>query len=166
MAKAAYMNKEEHKKLFEEATKPVVCNSLHDIQMALEPFTRAHSNEEIIITCELSEQADGKPVKYNATGKSKNASLRQTLLDGLAVVKKRIETMSKMREAIESAKSNDESFSTSLQAWDVDKVRFNVDTLIERKLGAKRNGILIRWELPDGVFEYDAFSGKLYEITP
>jgi hypothetical protein len=165
MTRPSYIDNDKREELYREATKPVVCRSLNDIRAALEPFTRDSPGEEVTVTCELSEQVDNKYIKYNTVGKSKNISLKQTLFDGLMVVKKRLETMDKMQAAIDHAKDSDKNFSTSLQAWDVDRVRFNVDALIERKLGARRKGILIRWELLDGVFEYDVFSGKLYKIT-
>ena len=50
-------------------------------------------------------------------------------------------------------------------SWDIDKIKFNVDNLIERRLGGKRNGLKIRWRVPEGIYEFDPRDRKLYEVS-
>jgi hypothetical protein len=36
-----------------------------------------------------------------------------------------------------------------------------LDGIIEKKMGGKRNGLVVRWELQDGTYEWDPISDKL-----
>ena len=148
-----YIPKKDRKEYWDELTKPVVCESMTDIQMAIKPFMEDRGSESVNISCEI----DGDKV----SGVSSSASYRKILLDGLEVIKKRIKAVSAMREALDKSEEGEKN---NMKVWEVDKLRFNVDTLIERKLGGKRVGIRIRWELKDGIYEYDPFGNKLFEI--
>lgn len=40
-----------------------------------------------------------------------------------------------------------------------------VDTLIDRRLNGKREGLLVTWTLPEGKFTFDAWTQKLEKIS-
>jgi hypothetical protein len=82
----------------------------------------------------------------------------------MRLVKQRNESMLKISEAVSKAKENDGTFSTAMRSWDINNFRFNVDTIIERKLGGRRNGQRVRWVIAEGIYELDPFSMKLFRI--
>jgi hypothetical protein len=147
---------------YKEKIKPVVIRNLNDIKLALKPFLLDASDQDRTMQCEMSWDNDGKMEKSVVTGKSASFSYRQTLIDGLEVVKKRQETMKKLKEAVD--KIEDEDFKPTMDVWDINKITFNIDTLIQRRLGGTRNGLRVRWSVAEGIFEYDPYQDKLFEI--
>jgi hypothetical protein len=122
---------------------PVVCHTLEEIKEAIKPFMRGGNN--ISISCNM----DGQLV--NAV--SSDSSPRTILLNGLDIIKKRMEMEEKLV-----------GHDTNLRAWDVNNLRFSVDSIITKRLGGTRKGLRIRWKIRDGVYEYDPYSNKLYEV--
>jgi hypothetical protein len=84
---------------------------------------------------------------------SSDSSPRTILLNGLDIIKKRMEMEEKLV-----------GHDTNLRAWDVDNLRFSVDSIITKRLGGTRKGLRIRWKIREGVYEYDPYSNKLYEV--
>ena len=145
-----------------EKIKPVVVKDLNGIKMVLKPFLVDNPDQERTIQCEMGWENEGKAEKSIITSKSSGFSYRKTLIDGLDVIRKRKETMEKLKKATKEAQAND--MISTMEVWDVNKMRFNVDALIERRLGGKRNGCRVRWVVNEGIFEYDPFTDKLFEI--
>lgn len=162
MSRTVFKDKEQFNKMWEDATKPVVVNSLHDIKMVLQSILSGNS-DNVTLQTEMKWQTDNIKEKTVVTSKSKSSSLRDILLDGMSVVKKRIESQEKMLKAMRDATKNGHA-KINMQIWDVDNTRFAVDSLIKQRLGGKRHKCRIRWELPIGTYEFDPFTDKLFQV--
>ena len=111
------------------------------------------SNTEIqrnTVSTKLKWEGEGKSGVDNISTEVFDFNLFKVLMEGLGQIKKIMDSVDKTEE-----------MST---CWDVDKMYFPVDTLIQRRLFGKRIGLRIRWEVRDGVFEFDPYTKKLYEI--
>jgi len=72
--------------------------------------------------------------------------LRKTLLDGFNIVKNRVEFNSKIDSKL-----------------DVDKMRFWVDTMVDERLGGRREGLLIVWSVDNKKITFNPWSGEMKE---
>jgi hypothetical protein len=150
-------------KMFQEAMKPIVVTSLNEIRMIIDHFTSGKQPlPSVAIKAELSWY-DEKEFKQEVSVNSDSVSLYDLIMTGLEVVKKRTEAYVKVKEAVENAKKSDD-FIPNVDIWDTDNMKFSIDYLIERRMGAKRNGLKIRWKISEGVFEYDPYLNKLYQL--
>ena len=149
-----YRDKEQLQKMWEDGIKPITCYTIADIKAAIQPFMEDSGGEQVLLSCKVGDE--------KVTGKSTASSMRQLLLEGLSVIKKRMEAITKVQEAVDEA--DEAGVSSAMSIWDINNVRFNIDNIIERRLGGKRRGIRIRWNLSDCIYEYDPFSNKLYKI--
>lgn len=164
---ARYVDRLEQVERLREATKPVVCVTLSDIANALERFSTQES-KSISMTVDLPWTDDDthKRVVDKVVGTSNDTPLYQLLIEGMDLVKKRIEVTAGLESAIKAAEEAEEEMPLqNMVIWDVDNLRFSVDTLIEKRLGGKRKGLRIRWVVQEGTFEYDPYARKMFEIT-
>lgn len=154
------------KKLFEEAMKPVQVISLYELKMVLGSLLSNSANETVTLQANVKSYDENKKkdIVEKVEIKSESVNLYSLIVDGMVIVKNRIEALEKMKAAIKSANESGEEIPNIMQIWDIDKIRFNVDNLIERRLGGKRCGLKIRWKLTEGVFEFDPYTQKLYEV--
>ncbi len=159
------MTTEQMDSVLRERNKPVVCTTLQDIWKVVQIFQKVIPKNVVEISCDLpwNDPETKKSGVDKVIGTTVDSSMRQLLIDGLDVVKKRLESQNKLKEQIEQA-SKDDEFPISLTAWDVDSMRFHVDSLIERKLGGKRRGLVIYWKIEEGEFEFEPYQGKLYKV--
>lgn len=163
------MNTEQKKKFWEEKTKPVICNSLEDIKRALTPFLQSDTGKSVEFSCDLTwrETDSQKAIVEKVKGTSADSSMRSLLIDGMDIIKRRLEAAVKIEQAIKTARESGEELPTNtFKIWEIDNVRFQVDALIERKLGGKRAGLRIRWKVAEGVFEFDPYTMKLFKQEP
>jgi len=128
------------------ALTPVACHTLEEIKEVIKPFMRGGNN--INISCNM----DGQLI--NAV--SSDSSPRTVLLNGLDIIKKRMEMKDKLSELGDHE--------TNLRAWDVDDLHFSIDGIIAKRLGGTRKGLRIRWKIRNGTYEYDPYTNKLYEV--
>ena len=147
--------------------KPVVCFTLNDIREALKPFLQEPTNAEVTFSTEIAWSDKGGSGKSKVTGVSKDSSVAGLLMEGLEVVKKRIQINANLKETIkaaEEAEDNSGILPLRLPIFDVDLIRFQVDALIEQRLGGKRKGLRVRWQVQEGQFEHDPYTKKLYRV--
>jgi len=95
---------------------------------------------------------------------SRDMSIYKLLVDGMDAVKKKAETIDKIKTAIAEAKRVDDDVNPNMVVWDISQLRFNVDGLIEHRMGGKRHGFAIRWKLPEGTFEFDIYNRRLFLV--
>jgi hypothetical protein len=151
-------------KLFADAMKPIVVSSLSDIKMVIGHLLGGkEQSPPIKLATELTWTEEGKNQKQQVSVSSESTSLYDLIITGFDVIKKRIEAFQKVKAAVEKARKQDEDI-PNMDVWSTDKAKFNVDYLIQRRLGAKRNGLRIRWEVSEGIFEYDIYENKLYQM--
>lgn len=158
---ARYVTDDMKKKALQQANEPVKVRNLYELKMLLKDFMKGRSKKVNMQTQLSWTNDDGKKIQSNVSAESAGGSLVDTLIYGMEKVKVRAEYSEKMKQASEDAQKQ---LGSSMPVWDIDKVRFNVDTLIESRMGGKRHGTRVRWELEDGIYEYDPLTNKLYEV--
>lgn len=163
--RTSYKNKEEFNELYKKVTEPVKVNTILELKMLLGPLLKSKPLNVSMNTKVEWTDGDGKKLISSVSAPCADGSLRETLLEGMQKVKDRIESNTKIHAAINEAKKNDEIDDVNMKIWDISNTRFNVDSLIEKRLGGKRYGVRIRWELVEGTYEFDPFTNKLYEVT-
>ena len=163
--RTSYKNKKELNELYKKASDPVKVSTILELKMLLGPLLKSKPSNVSMSTKVEWTDGDGRKLISNVSAPSGDGSLRETLLEGMQKVKDRVDSYIKINTAIDNAKKNDEIDVINMKVWDVSNTRFNVDTLIEKRLGGKRHGVRIRWELVEGIYELDPFTNKLYEVT-
>ena len=89
-----------------------------------------------------------------------DSTIRNLLIEGMDLVKRQ----GKFAEAGEAV--SDIDFGGFLPAKPIGGHKYTwVDTLIERRLDGKRDGLKIVWNLPEGQFEFDPWSKKLDKVN-
>ena len=160
------LSKAEQKELWDKKTKPIVCGTLADIKQALVPFLISGNTKKVEYSLEIKWSDEGKQKTDKVLGVSTDCSLRATLIDGFNIIKRRIEAADKIKQAVEIAQNSGEELPVdNFKVWDTDSMRFNVDSLIHKKLGGKRVGLRVRWIVKEGCFEFDPYTNKLFQIT-
>lgn len=147
-----------------DASQPVVISTLVELRTLLANF-RGGRTQDINLKTAVSWTDDkGKKQTAVVGAKSGGGSLRDALLDGMNKVKLRLDANEQMKQALKNAKESGQLDDCAMQVWNVDHLRFNVDQLIELRMGGKRRGLRIRWVLQEGIFEFDPFQDKLYGV--
>lgn len=166
LQKSKNMSKEQKDEMLREASKPTVITNLTDLRMLINSLVERGNVDSINIETkiEYTDEQTRKRAIDNVSASINSTSLLDMLKSGMRLVKQRQESMAKISEAINKAKETDDTFDTAMRSWDVNNFKFNVDTIIERKLGGKRNGHRIKWVIPEGIYELDPFSMKLFRV--
>jgi hypothetical protein len=111
----------------------------------------------------VSYEQDGKPIKELVEAIVHNTSPRAMLIEGLEIVKKRIDFQTASRELYDQIESSHWK-SSNLFDMDINKTFFWVDSLIKNRLGGVRYNLCVRWSIKDETYEWDPFTGDLREI--
>ena len=146
--------------------KPVEAHSMEDIKALVSQLDPAKNVVAPIIplaTQVSSNDVQGKPVVYNVSAQTKSKSKREMIIEGLDVIKKRMDAS---QEAAESGsvevngvvmKSASLGNGISGQSW--------VDPLLKQWFGAYRVGVTICWDLSDGYrYEYNIYEHQLSRV--
>jgi len=149
------MKIQQKNKKFEERFASIEVSTLSDIKKVLDNFRRNNSGK-----VEFTVSINGDKVN----GQSNDASLHDMLITGFDKVKKRKEALSKMVEEYKTAEREGIIEPIDLVNWDIDSLKFDVDNLIRNRLGGKRKGLRIRWDLQEGSFEYDPYTKKVFRV--
>lgn len=132
--------------------KTVTVGSLYDIRRIISEFSSVvKPSTTAVKTIMPGFDNQGRPVNFQVEAPL-DCDYQSLLKQGMDMLKRRA-------EIIEKAGSR----ANRLIAMDS---RTWVDNLIERRLGGRREGLRIRWEVPDGVFYWDPTTGKLTQCTP
>lgn len=125
----------------------VIIETLGDIKKAIQEFLPGHKEENPVVEAEFRDD-QGRKISVSApTG----CTYREMLIEGFNIVKTRIEIMEKCKEKAEGS---------GIQPIQIDGHMW-LDDLITRRLGGKRDGLRIRWDLQEGSYFFDPFTGKL-----
>jgi hypothetical protein len=146
--------------------KPAEAHSLNDIKRLVSELDprRNPPQVDIPLAANLLVREDNKDIVYRAEANTRSKSRRDTLVEGLSIIKNRVEVSDKMEGAQEPIEVNGIPMKPAQigngvvgQNW--------VDPLIKHWLGGYRDGILICWNLNDGfVYRYDIFTHKLIRV--
>ena len=154
-------------KLYKQMMEPVkIENKSQLLEMVTAILGSTQDSHPVSVRTELLWTDDNTKQKMKTTveSPSRDMSFYKLLLDGMDAVKKKMETIEKIKEAISEAKKRDADLNPNLVVWDISKLRFNVDGLIEHRMGGKRHGFAVRWIIPEGTFEFDIYERRLFLV--
>lgn len=121
--------------------------------------------KEVPLATTMTAVEDNKSFTYRVETTTRSKSKRDMLVEGLNIIKARIEAAEKIAEMQEAVEVNGVPMKPAVLGYKTEGGSW-VDPLIRRWLGAYRDGTLICWSLPDGfVYRYDIFQHKLHRYS-
>lgn len=143
-----------------ENLKPVVIRNIADIRKAIIPFIREVPENKVDIEGNVNwVDEDGRKHNTDVKSYSSDTSMRRGLLEGFEHVREQ----EQMWERLHGALTNDE-YGAILPKADVDSLQLPVDKIIKQRLGGRREGFTVVWDLSDRRVVFDPYSKKLEEI--
>jgi hypothetical protein len=143
-----------------EDLKPIVVNSMNDVRKAISPFIKDIVINKVGISGSVVWSDDnGQKHTSNVNAHSSDVSIRQSLLDGFDQVKEQHKMWGDIHDVLQ-----EDEYGTSLPEPDIDDMLMPVDRLIRYRLGGKREGMTVVWELMDRKAVFDPYTKKLDEI--
>jgi len=141
----------------DKTLKPVVIKNITDIRRAVAPFAREITQSKVEFSAEVKWiDEDGKSNNTKLNTYSTDPNLRQSLLDGF----KQVEEQARLWNSIHNVLEEDE-YGASLPSANVDDFNMPVDRLIKHRLGGRREGRTIVWELDNKKVVFDPFTKDL-----
>lgn len=152
----------------EDVYRTVEIRTFEDIKKVVAEFDPKHKHNqaqrEIPLSTLMTAQEDNREVTYKVDATTRSKSKRDMLVDGLTIIKNRIESAGKIAELQEDVEINGVPMKPAKLGYRTDGTSW-VDPLIRQWLGGYRDGILICWKLPDGyTYRYDLFQHKLTRV--
>lgn len=120
-----------------------------DIRKVVSEFLPRPNRSEVVCAQVSSVDSNGKSVTYQVEAPLQ-CDYRSLLIQGMTIVRNRIDAAAKYGAAASNLLAVDGHM------W--------VDDLITRRLDGKRDGTRIRWDISEGVFYFDPFTGKLTQV--
>lgn len=146
----------------------VSVKTLDDIKLLIDGLSKhAIEDNALKLSQTINYVEDGKSKSELVEVENRDLNIRKLLIEGLDLVRKRIDIVDKMKKQYEEVDDDDDLLPEKIKwgLFDINSQYFNVDSLIKREFDGCRSGTRIRWEISEGVFEFDPFSWKLYEVT-
>lgn len=141
--------------------------TLKELRSVLRPFIEGQPSNQVDLSTKMNwSDENGKMVKGEVRARSRDITVRSLLIEGFDLVKQRMELA---RSAMEISDQEDEDDLVPEKIrwglFNVDDQYFHVDGLIKKEMGGgKRRGLRVRWELEDGIFEFDPYKAELYKV--
>lgn len=153
----------EGQRLNQEILKPAEVRTLSDIQAVVAQFSPNNDPKSppVPIQTLLEESEDGGRVVYQVSSETKSKSRRSILIDGLDLIKKRLESPN---DEVESLEVNGKMMKPAAMKNSVDGLTW-VDPLIKQWTGGTRKNTLITWDIKDGYeYRYEIYTHSLTRI--
>jgi hypothetical protein len=153
------IRKRNAQRLDESVLDPVEVRSVNDIKRLIAEFDPAREKQHDVINIETNLVDDDT---YSVNADTKSRSKREILLEGLTIIKNRME----------ARKSDDVPIPIEINgilmepAWignAEDSITW-VDPLLNQWLGATRKGLLICWDIDGYEYRYRIFDHKLTRV--
>ena len=155
------MQAESNRQRFES----VDVKTLADIKRVIgqfEPHARLNAKlDDVVLSADMTgTDPTNKSQKFHVSATTKTNSLRDVIIEGLNVVKRREDTATKtVDKAIPVLVDGKEMKPPSLIA---EHNFMAIDPVITRTLGGYRHGHFVQWDLADGyTYRYDMFEHRL-----
>lgn len=146
----------------QQAERPTV-NTKDDIIRVIRQFDPNHrdnTSDNVKVSTELvGLDANDKRAKFNITAPTSSKSVRQIILDGLEMVRRRKETAAKIESMAQPVTINGKSM---IPPPIMNFGRISIDSIIDRVTAGYRQDEFIQWDLPDGyTYKYNIFAHEL-----
>ncbi len=146
--------------------KPVEIRTPEDIKRAvmdLDP-KRSTLHVDIPLAAIMQVREDNHDVTYRVEANTRSKSKRELLLDGLSILKNRIDIEEKLQIEREPIEINGVLMKPASLGNSISGSNW-IDPIIKHWLGGYRNGVLICWDLSDGyIYKYDIWEHRLTRI--
>ena len=126
-----------------DAQNLVVVETYNDIKNAVQEFMPGKEPVNPPVVAEI--EIEGRKSTLTAPT---NCTYRDMLIEGFTIVKKRFEVIEKHADG---------PINISGHMW--------LDDLIHRRLGGVRDGVRVKWDLKDGTYFFDPFTGVVTKST-
>lgn len=143
-----------------EKLEPIVIRCVNDIRKAIRPFIKEVEKNKVELKETMYWEDDGKKNSAEVTAISSDVSMRQALLDGFEQVKQQEKMLDDLHEALD-----DDEYAPALPRVDVDEVPMRVDKIIKYRLGGKREGLTVVWEIGGQKVVFDPYTKELHEFS-
>lgn len=147
-------------------TKPPEVHTFDDIKRLVADLDPRKNPRQIDIPLSTTMAAteDGQNVTYRVETTTRSKSKRDILIDGLNIIKARMDAAEKIVELQEPIEVNGVLMKPAQLGYRSEGSTW-VDPLLRQWLSAHRDGIMICWRLPDGyTYRYDIYQHKLTRI--
>jgi hypothetical protein len=134
----------------------VIIRSINDIRRAIVPFTKDKVDKVAISGDVEWFDEDGKGYTTKVESYSSDVNYRESLIDGLNHAEEQRKMWNNIRKALE-----EDEYGCNLPEPNIDNFKMPVDRLIKRKLGGKRVGKLVKWNVENKTVVFDPYSKKL-----
>jgi hypothetical protein len=152
----------------EKVLKPVSVNTMTDIKSVLSELDPAKNKQQSTISLSTELQSvdnQGNSTTYNVSADTKSKTKRDMLIEGLDLIRKRMEMEEETHDTVDPVEINGRIMKPASLGTGVHSHSW-VDPLIRQWLGGRREGIKICWDLADGYrYEYDIYGHKLSRIS-
>lgn len=115
---------------------------------------------EIPINSHLKSIEDNKQITYRVATKTRSKSKRDMLLEGLTIIKNRMEKTQATAFADKNIEVNGISMRPANFGNGIDGLAW-IDSIIKQWLGGYRVGVEICWDLDGCIYKYNIFTHKL-----
>ncbi len=149
-----------------QVLKPAEANNFDDIKRLVAEFDPKKNPRQIDIPLSTTMTAteDNQNVTYRVEARTRSKSRRDILIEGLDVIKGRMESAARIAELQEEIEVNGVLMKPARLGYQTEGTSW-VDPLIRQWLGAFRDGIMICWRLADGyTYRYDIYQHKLTRV--
>jgi hypothetical protein len=140
--------------------KSIEIKTVNDIRKALIPFINNSKKDDIIISGEFAwnDEENNQKMKTKFSVDNKNIGLKDLLIEGFDQVKQQENTWNMLHDALD-----DDEFSVTLPRIDIDNFHMPVDRLIKSRLGGKRKGHSVVWNINNHVYEFNPYTCEFKE---
>lgn len=146
-----------------EILKPVEIKSYDDIKRVVNELDPRRNPVQAAIPIKtlMNVNEDNKAVTYRVEANTRSKSKRDILIDGLDIIKNRLAITNTITMAQEAVEVNNHPMKPALLGYSANGTSW-VDALIKQWLGARRDEIMICWDLSDGwTYEYNIYEHRL-----
>ena len=149
----------EFNRLHPSVADPVRITNANDIKITVSEFDPSKNPQASIVN--ISTRLKDDEHTYAVSAQTKSKSKRDQIIEGLNVIKKRIENQEIARNAPQEVEINGRMVKPPMLGNGIDSHSW-VDPLIRQWFGGNRDGLIIYWDLDDGFrYKYDIYQHKL-----
>lgn len=148
-----------------QVLQPVEIRTYDDIKRVVAELDPRKNPQQVDIPISTTMVAneDNRDVTYRVEAHTRSKSKRDILLEGLNIIKVRLDSAVRIAELQEEVEVNGVVMKPAALGYKAEGTSW-VDPLIRQWLGGYRDGILICWRLDGWVYRYDIYQHRLTRI--
>lgn len=159
------LRERESQKLGKEVLKPVEVRTVNDIKNVLREFDPSNNpkHQDVPLRTQVDVNDGGRTKTFAVSANTKSKSKRDHIIEGLNIIKNRIEKSAKYDD-VRLVEINGREVRPPRVGDSINSHTW-VDSIIKQWMGGKRDNTIIYWDLDDGYrYKYDIFNHKLTRV--